>query len=197
MKNALFTGLILLFVGMFVAVLPTEREGDIYTDTIRLHILARSDSEYDQGVKLKIRDKLLEKYGNELSSYDSVYDAENAIDSLLPSITKDVDFWLSELGCDARCKVYLTEEWYDTREYENFVLPRGTYTSLKIVIDEGAGKNWWCVMFPPLCLDIAVENTPADDATIGYTEEEIALTDKAKKYNVKFKMLEIISDIFA
>ena len=197
MKNALFTGLILLFVGMFVAVLPTEREGDIYTDTIRLHILARSDSEYDQGVKLKIRDKLLEKYGNELSSYDSVYDAENAIDSLLPSITKDVDFWLNELGCDAKCKVYLTEEWYDTREYENFVLPRGTYTSLKIVIDEGKGKNWWCVMFPPLCLDIAVENTPADDATIGYTEEEIALTDKAKKYNVKFKMLEIISDIFA
>lgn len=197
MKKAFFTGLILLFTGLFIAVFPTEQESNIYTDTIRLHILARSDSEYDQEIKLEIRDKLLTKYGAELSNYDNFMDAKNNISTLLPSITNDVDLWLRELGCDVKCKVYLTEEWYDTREYENFILPRGTYTSLKIVIDEGAGKNWWCVMFPPLCLDIATENAPADDATIGYTEEEIALISKSKRYNVKFKVLEIISDIFA
>lgn len=197
MKKALFTGFILLFIGLFIAVFPTEKEGDIYTDTIRLHILARSDNEYDQEIKLKIRDKLLTKYGSELSSYSSVASAENAISELLPSIEEDVDIWLFELGCDVKCNVYLTEEWYDTREYENFVLPRGMYTSLKVVIDEGAGKNWWCVMFPPLCLDIATEDAPTDDATIGYTEEEITLIEKTKRYNVKFKVLEIISDIFA
>ena len=197
MKKAFLTGLIFLFVGLFIAVFPTEREGDIYADTIRLHILARSDSEYDQGIKLEIRDRLLLKYGSELSSYGSVTSAEKAISTLIPEITYDVDNWLIELGCKAKCKVYLTEEWYDTREYENFVLPRGMYTSLKVVIDEGAGKNWWCVMFPPLCLDIATEDEPKDDATIGYTEEEITLIEKTKRYNVKFKVLEIISDIFA
>ena len=197
MKKVLFTGLILLFVGLFIAAFPTEKEGDIYTDTIRLHILARSDSEYDQGIKLEIRDRLLLKYGSELSSYASVTSAEKAISTLIPEITYDVDNWLIELGCKAKCKVYLTEEWYDTREYENFIFPCGTYTSLKIVIDEGAGKNWWCVMFPPLCLDIATEKAPIDDVMIGYTEEEVTLINKTKRYNVKFKVLEIISDIFA
>ena len=197
MKKALYYGLVLLFVGIFIAVFPTEGEGDIYTDTIRLHILARSDSESDQKIKLEIRDRLLAEYGERLSSYTSKDDAAEAISFLLQDITADVDMWLKELDCDVKCKVYLTEEWYDTREYENFILPQGTYTSLKIVIDEGVGKNWWCVMFPPLCLDIATENAPADDATIGYTEEEISLITKPKRYNVKFKVLEIISDIFA
>ena len=197
MKKALYYGLVLLFVGIFIAVFPTEGEGDIYTDTIRLHILARSDSESDQKIKLEIRDRLLAEYGERLSSYTSKDEAAEAISALMQDITADVDMWLGELDCDAKCKVYLTEEWYDTREYENFILPQGTYTSLKIVIDEGVGKNWWCVMFPPLCLDIATENAPADDATIGYTEEEITLITKPKRYNVKFKVLEIISDIFA
>ena len=197
MKKALYYGLVLLFVGIFIAVFPTEGEGDIYTDTIRLHILARSDSESDQKIKLEIRDRLLAEYGESLSSYTSKDEAAEAISFLIQDITADVDMWLGELDCDAKCKVYLTEEWYDTREYENFILPQGTYTSLKIVIDEGVGKNWWCVMFPPLCLDIATENAPADDATIGYTEEEISLITKPKRYNVKFKVLEIISDIFA
>lgn len=197
MKKALYYGLVLLFVGIFIAVFPTEGEGDIYTDTIRLHILARSDSESDQKIKLEIRDRLLAEYGERLSSYTSKDEAAEAISFLIQDITADVDMWLKELDCDAKCKVYLTEEWYDTREYENFILPQGTYTSLKIVIDEGVGKNWWCVMFPPLCLDIATENAPADDATIGYTEEEISLITKPKRYNVKFKVLEIISDIFA
>ena len=197
MKKALYYGLVLLFVGIFIAVFPTEGEGDIYTDTIRLHILARSDSESDQKIKLEIRDRLLAEYGERLSSYTSKDEAAEAISALIQDITADVDMWLKELDCDVKCKVYLTEEWYDTREYENFILPQGTYTSLKIVIDEGVGKNWWCVMFPPLCLDIATENAPADDATIGYTEEEISLITKPKRYNVKFKVLEIISDIFA
>ena len=197
MKKALNLGIIMLLVGLFVAAFPTEKEGEIYTDTVRLHILARSDDEYDQKIKLEIRDRLIAKYGNELSAFTSVEDAEVAISNMLPAITTDVDGWLRELGCDVRCCVYLTEEWYDTREYESFVLPRGIYTSLKIVIDEGEGKNWWCVMFPPLCLDIATENAPADDAATGYTDEEITLINKSKRYNVKFKMLEIISDIFS
>ena len=94
MKKVLFTGFILLFVGLFIAAFPTEKEGDIYTDTIRLHILARSDSEYDQGIKLEIRDRLLLKYGSELSSYGSVTSAEKAISTLIPEITYNVDNWL-------------------------------------------------------------------------------------------------------
>ena len=197
MKKAFIAGLTLLLIGLFIAVFPTEQEGEIYSDTVRLHILARSDSKYDQIIKLEIRDKVIAKYGADLSSYESVGDAKAKLTELLPKIAEDVDLWLEELECDAKCEVSLTNEWYETREYENFVLPRGVYTSLKIVIDEGMGQNWWCVMFPPLCLDIATEKTPAGDAALGYTEEEITLVNKSKKYNVKFKVLEIISDIFS
>ena len=197
MKKAFIAGLTLLLIGLFIAVFPTEQEGEIYSDTVRLHILARSDSKYDQIIKLEIRDKVIAKYGADLSSYESVSDAKAKLSELLPKIAEEVDLWLKELECDAKCEVSLTDEWYETREYENFVLPRGVYTSLKIVIDEGMGQNWWCVMFPPLCLDIATEKSPAGDAALGYTEEEITLVNKSKKYNVKFKVLEIISDIFS
>lgn len=197
MKKTLIFALTILFIGLFISVFPTEKEGDIYTDTVRLHILARSDSTYDQIVKLKIRDKIISEYGKELSTLDSASEARVRLDELLPKLKNDVDLWLNELGCESKCTVTLTEEWYETREYEDFSLPRGIYTSLKIEIDEGKGQNWWCVMFPPLCLDIATEDAPKDDVSFGYSEEEIALVDKTKKYNVKFKVLEIISDIFA
>ena len=82
-----------------------------------------------------------------------------------------------------------------TRNYESFSLPKGYYTSLKIVIGRGEGKNWWCVMFPPLCLDMATESAPADDAVKKYSSEEFILVSK-NGYNAKFKVLEIISGAF-
>ena len=85
-----------------------------------------------------------------------------------------------------RATVTLSREWYETREYEDFTLPKGYYTSLRVVIGSGEGQNWWCVMFPPLCLDASTD--------AGYSRSEELLI--SKKYSIKFKIVELVSEIW-
>ncbi len=176
----------LLITTMLIAILPTERDSAIYEDTIRLHILANSNSDNDQSVKLKIRDKILEKYSHLLKSDKSIVEAKSDIAGYLESIERDCQNWLSEMDISYGVKATLEDEWYDTRDYEDFSLPCGYYTSLKIELGCAEGKNWWCVMYPPMCLDIATDNAKE------YTDSEKALISK-NGYNIKFKILEIVS----
>lgn len=195
-KNGTLLGaLAILFSTLVIALMPTEAEAEIYEDTLRLHILANSDSEEDQELKLKVRDRLLTEYGEMLKG-ESIGESVGIIDEQLSEIEEDVEEWIREYGYSYDASVTLSREWYDTREYEDFTLPKGEYTSLRVIIGDGEGKNWWCVMFPPLCLDIASERAPADDGISSYTDEEIRLIS-GKKYNIKFKILELISDTFA
>ncbi len=195
-RNIILPTLMILISTLFIAVMPTEAEGALYEDTIRLHILANSDSEDDQALKLLVRDKLLEKYGEELSGFMSQDDAEEKITKSIGEIEATAKKIIENEGYDYNVRAELCEEWYDTREYEDFSLPRGYYTSLKIIIGEGEGKNWWCVMFPPLCLEAALEKAPADTAIKQYSKEEYTLISKSG-YNIKFKLLELISDVFS
>ena len=193
----LLTNTILVLVLTFtVAMLPTDKDAAIYDDTLRLHILANSDSEMDQAIKYEMRDRILEKYGEALDDAESFEDAEARIGSIIPEIESDVDAWLEEAGYDYTSEVTLGVEWYNTREYEDFSLPKGYYTSLRVMLGEAEGQNWWCVMYPPLCLDVATEDAPFDDAVSGYSKEEYILISE-KRYNVKFKMLEVFSDAFS
>lgn len=186
----------MLIATLMLAAFPTDAEADIYEDTIRLHILAESDSTEDQELKIAVRDRLLVKYGELLRAGGSFEEAKRVASELLPEIEKSAEEWIRELGFDYGVTATLTEEWYETREYESFSLPAGYYTSLRVIIGEGAGKNWWCVMYPPLCMKLASENAPRDDGVIDYTNEEITLITSGK-YNVKFKILEELSRVFA
>lgn len=196
MKN-IICGMLAIFIATLIAAaMPTEAEARIYEDTIRLHILAASDSEEDQALKLDIRDRLLKKYGGILSSYSDIDSASKKITELLPSIEADLGEWVKGAGYGASAE--LCYERYDTREYESYTLPKGTYLSLKIRLGEAEGKNWWCVMFPPLCLDVATEPTYKKDTVdngASYTEEETTLITSGK-YNIKFKLLELFSWLF-
>jgi len=185
----------MLFSTLIIAAMPTEAEAAIYEDTIRLHILAASDSKEDQNLKLELRDELLKKYGNELEASADIESAKEKIEALIPEIESFMANEIKARGFSYPVKVTLTEEWYDTRNYEEFTLPSGNYTSLRVIIDDGDGQNWWCVMFPPLCLDIATEKAPADDAIKNYSKEEISLIT-SEKYTVKFKILELLSGAF-
>lgn len=195
MKKLFLPLFAILIATAVIAVIPTEAEAAIYDDTIRLHILAASDSEEDQALKLEIRDELLLNYGEKLKKSENISEARENISKLLPEIEAFVEKEISERGYVYDASVTLSEEWYDTREYEDFTLPKGCYLSLRVIIDEGRGKNWWCVMFPPLCLDIATENAPADDGIIDYTKEELKLISSGG-YRIKFKILELLSSAF-
>ena len=186
----------MLIVTMVIGVLPTDAEGEIYDDTLRLHILANSDTSEDQALKLEIRDRILRKYGALLKMGNSIAEAKESVELLLPEIESDAKLWISELGYDYDVNATLSVEWYETRKYESFTLPAGYYSSLRVIIGEGAGQNWWCVMYPPLCMEMASESAPPDDGVIDYSKEEIELIT-AGKYQVKFKILEELSRTFA
>ncbi len=185
MKNVLLSVFAVLCATLIIAALPTEAEAGIYEDTIRIHILANSNSEADQNMKLEVRDRLLSGYSEIFKGTDGIRDAEAVLRENLSKIESDVCEWAREYGYSAA--VSLKTEWYDTRDYDGFSLPAGYYLSLIVELGAAEGKNWWCVMYPPMCLDVATE-------AVGYTEAENELI--VGKYSVKFKILELISKSF-
>ena len=185
----------ILAAAVLVGFFPNREDAALYDGVLRLHVIAASDSEEDQALKLRLRDELLKKYGERLSGARDIDSAEAALRELLPELEEDCNLWVKRWGWDYKVTAELSAEWYDTRVYEDFTLPRGTYTSLIIRIGEGEGKNWWCVMFPPLCLDMATEPMPEDDLPPKYSKEESKLI-AGGKYNIKFKLLELFSGAF-
>lgn len=196
MKSLIKNCFTLLIITMLIGALPTEAEGEIYEDTLRLHILANSDSKDDQALKIRVRDYILTEYGSRLRSGGSIDEAKEEISVILLEIEADVCEKIAEWGYKYTVRATLSEEWYETREYEDFTLPAGYYCSLRVIIGNGEGKNWWCVMYPPLCMEMACEDAPWDDGVINYTKEEFSLITSGK-YNIKFKILEEVSRVFA
>ena len=183
------TGILSILTAMLiVAALPTEADAEIYDDTLRLHILAASDSEEDQALKLAVRDGILAEYSAELSGVGDLEDAKAALEACLPDIIATAERIVAESGYDYRVTASLGEEWYDTRVYEDFTLPKGEYVSLRILLGGGEGENWWCVMFPPMCLGASV-----DGGETSYSDSEVKLIQNNGSYKVKFKLLELAS----
>ena len=154
---------------------------------IRLHILAQSDSEADQQLKLAVRDALL-SCGSELLSgtvnIDTVNDALESSKELLQSTALKV---IREQGFDYPVDIYLCREYFTTRSYGSLTMPAGCYTAVKVVIGSGTGHNWWCVMFPPLCLPGASRECAQDYLTGG----GVKLTGSNPRFEPRFRIVEI------
>ncbi len=191
MKKLLLPTLTILICTLVIAAFPTDAEAAIYDDTVRLHIIANSDTDADQALKFAVRDAVLSEFGTLLSNYEGANYAALEAKKLLPEIEAFAKGIVAEHGYNYSVKASLTEERYGTREYESFSLPAGEYTSLRIIIGEGEGQNWWCVMYPPMCLDIATDGKAENN----YSNEEKRLISRGS-YRVKFKLLEIISENF-
>ena len=177
------------------AIIPTSKESEIYNSTIRLHVIANSDSQEDQEVKLKVRDSVLEYMETyEVTSKD---EAVCKIEQDKENIEKIATECLKNAGFDNEVRVELVNEQYPNREYESFTLPAGEYTSLKIIIGSGEGQNWWCVLYPPLCSSIAIEYDKDASIEVGLTKDQYNLiTGSNGKYKVKLKLLEMASEAF-
>lgn len=189
-KLFVFIPLFLVFTFVFTLVTPTvAMSEDISKKVFRLHILANSDSEDDQNLKLKVRDKILEVsediYNDCKSVDDAVGAAKNNIDKLESTAQKVV----IDNGYAYPVKVYTDKEYFDTREYKNFTLPAGEYDSLKIEIGKAEGHNWWCVMFPSVCISGCV-----DDFDESLSNDEIKMITDGK-YKYKFKVVEVYEKI--
>ncbi len=184
---------IALVISLVASFIGFEKDcADIRENVVRLHILANSDSDADQQIKLAVRDAFL-SCGTELFSgtvtVDNARDVLNKHKNSLISLANSV---LQKNGFDYNAQIYLTEEYFTTRSYEEFTLPAGEYMALKVVLGDGQGHNWWCVMFPPLCLPAAIENQPLD-LYIG--ENGAKVVNNYNEYEIKFKIVEIYEGI--
>ena len=125
---------------------------EIRSETLRLHIIANSDSEEDQQLKLKVRDAVLETTGELFAEVSGKTEAVAAAEYSANDIKEIAEKTIAEEGFDYPVQVEVTEMWFETRSYEGFTLPAGDYDAVRIIIGEGEGKNWWCVMYPALCI---------------------------------------------
>ena len=176
------------------ALIPTAAETEIYDSCVRLHVIANSNSEEDQELKLKVRDALLDK----ISDYE-IEDKEEAVSVIerdkdkLVSLSKEV---IESNGCDYDVTIETGLESYPTRYYEDFSLPAGKYTSVRVKIGEAKGENWWCVLYPPLCNAGAISYEDDAYTDVGLTKEQYGLiTGASGEYKVKFKLIEVASKL--
>ena len=160
---------------------------------IRLHVVANSDADYDQALKLDVRDRVAEELAKLLEGVTKRKEAERLINENIGTLTAAATEEIGAQGHGYSVHASLTVEHFPTREYDTFALPAGDYTSLRIVIGEGIGHNWWCVIFPPICMETAVDNgTPV----MNLTENEISLiTEETSGYIVKFKAMEWLGSL--
>ena len=140
----------------------------IRENTLRLHILANFDSPADQALKLKIRDAVLSCSGELFSGCDTRQKMISAAQEQLPKIQQVAEQTALHNGYELPVTVSVTDMFFETRRYDHVILPAGTYTAVRIELGAAAGKNWWCVLYPPLCVSAA---------QTGFTEEEAQISD--------------------
>lgn len=161
----------------------------VRSEVVRLHILANSDSDEDQAVKLLVRDALLRESEALAGEYTSVEEAEEYFRENKDELTAIANRVLNENGFDYTATVTLTEEYYETRQYGELTFPAGIYTSLRVILGKGEGHNWWCVMFPNLCIPVAGDIKTRDEGKSKISKNSKKVVEE--KYEVKFKIVEI------
>ena len=201
MHNRLSIAIVTLLIGlMALSFLPVHGEEKIYDTVVRLHVLANSDSEEDQALKLRVRDAVLDATSPLVKDCTSQEEAVEILSAHIPDLESAAAAVIRQEGYDYPVTVLLGEEDYPTRTYESCAFPAGTYVSLRVCIGNAEGQNWWCCLFPPLCLSAATAKEDNEDAFIqvGLTKDQYGIiTETGKtKYKVRFKILEVIEDWF-
>lgn len=163
--------------------------GAIRENVLRLHILANSDSEEDQALKLRVRDALLTVSETVFADCKDEQQAAAAAAENIELFTAVAQAQVYENGYSYPVRVELADTWFETRDYERFTLPAGNYEALRVIIGEGEGHNWWCVMFPAVCLPVA--SGEAEDFSEVLKDDEADIVQKPERYKARFKIVEV------
>lgn len=179
--------LIALSLAALTALWAQGRQNSLSEKLVRFHVVAVSDDEYEQQLKLRVRDAVLEYISPKLEAAESGTQAREILASELDNI-RDTAQAVSE---GRGVTVTLTRENYPTKSYEGFTLPAGEYQSLRVILGEGQGHNWWCIVFPPICLSAAQADTVEEQ--LG--EEDFRLISEDGGYELRFKALELWGEL--
>ena len=172
-----------------------QRQDALEQKVIRLHVIANSDSEEDQSIKLQVRDAVLNSLQSDLNKIADVNEARAYLQAKLPQIQAVANSVLKATGCDCEAVVTLCKEAFDPRYYDTFTLPAGIYEALRITIGEGEGHNWWCVAFPSLCLSATSEEFADKAAGAGFPDSLTGALDGEEKYEVRFFLLDALGEL--
>lgn len=198
MKKSIFflTGLVMsvLITNCSAVVRDGRRLDELRNSVLRLHILAESDSSRDQNLKLKVRDALLES--NIFGNADSLDSAEKIAQEKLSEIVDIAESTLLENGCNSPVTAEIADVVFDKRVYGDITMPAGEYRALRVKIGSAEGKNWWCVMYPPLCIPAACDVEENKQAEEVFSENELDIMYHPEKYEVRFAIWDKIKEIF-
>jgi len=177
------SALIAICASLCLSLWAQGKQESISSDILRLHVVAVSNDTYEQSLKLRVRDAVLAYISPRLEKAEGSEQAEGIIYSELEAIAR-----AEAAAAEGRqVTVSLGEESYPTKSYEGFRLPAGRYRSLRIVLGEGKGENWWCVVFPPVCLTAA----QAEELQTVMSEEDFKLVTDSENFVIRFKILEL------
>ncbi len=173
-----------------------QEQRELADSVIRLHVIANSDSEADQALKLAVRDKILEQAEGLYPEGAALPEAQAALEGQLNALAAAGREVVEEWGRDYPVTAALEDCWFPTKEYGDFALPAGKYTALRVTIGEGKGRNWWCVAFPPLCLGSASETVDQALEAGSFTPDQVSLiTGDGEGYVLKFNALEWLGEM--
>lgn len=200
-RRILITFFTICSILLLLGTLPIRGEAEVYESVVRLHVLANSDTEEDQALKLKVRDALLEKTAPLLSACTSREEACAVLEANKEELCQIAEEVIRAEGYDYPVTLLLGEEDYPERSYDGICFPSGKYTSLRVCIGDAEGQNWWCCLFPPLCLgNSTVSADDAEDAfiSVGFTPSQYKIITQTDKpvYRVRFKILELLQDLW-
>lgn len=159
---------------------------ELKDNILRLHIIANSNEAKDQALKLKVRDGILKIGDKYFKTDDTLIIAKEKAKNLLPVFKKEAQKIIKQNGYNYNVDIMLTKSYFNTRHYSDFTLPAGEYDALKVVIGSGKGKNWWCVIFPSICLP----SSTTDSLGKNVSENAKNITKNHQKYKIKFKVYE-------
>ncbi|MDR0987829.1 MAG: stage II sporulation protein R [Ruminococcus sp.] len=167
----------------------------ITDNVLRLHILANSDSLSDQELKLKVRDEILKETSYIFEQSTDINAAKAAAAAALPEIERIAAETVKRSGYNYPVSAELTKMQFDTRVYGDITMPAGEYEAIRITIGEAEGKNWWCVMFPPLCIPAVAADEPIEVFNGVLDESEEDILTNPQKYEARFFIIDLINDI--
>ncbi len=183
--NKIFlTGFILTVI--FSALSFNVTSDNITNSFIRMHVIANSDSEYDQRIKMEVKESVSEMTEEIVSEASSIDEAEELLTNRMEDVEKNAIHTLESFGITYTAKAYMALEYFPTRVYDTFTLPAGEYLAVKVMLGEAEGENWWCVVYPSLCVGTAIS-----DEVIS-TDEKDLIEDTPE---ISFKIYEVYMDI--
>lgn len=163
---------------------------ELRENILRLHIIANSDSEADQSLKLVVRDEILKSSTDIFKDCRDISSACNIAETQLDVIADKANSVIKQNGFNYTATATVGDAYFETRQYDDFTLPAGTYKSLIVNLGEGKGKNWWCVVFPCVCVPTADDAELSDSVSEGAAQT----AQNPQKYIMKFKTAEIYEE---